>query len=269
MLPELLLTAITPARRAIRRMGLVTGSVGLWSRGARQARHWGPHYERCRAVVRRSIAGLPSRRTAVVLGSGLARDVPMAELLTAFQRVVLVDAVHLPTVRLRYAFAKQVEFVTLDLSGMADWLDGAAEGRGQPVTALAADPSVDFVVSANLLSQIPIGVQTALETRPDSAAQLPDDLLARSVRGHLDDLAAFRCTVCLLTDIVMTEKDREGAVTDTLDLMRGVVLPPPDEAWDWTVAPFGEVDRQHEYVHRVHAYPDWRQACEKPIDRSV
>ncbi len=257
MLPELLLNAITPAPRELRRMGLVTASIGLWSRGLRQSRQWQPHYARCHAVVRRALEGLPSRRTAVVLGSGLAKDVPMADLLDAFERVVLVDAVHLPTVRLRYAFDKRVDFVTLDLSGMAGWLAGTTGGRLAPLGALAADPAVDLVISANLLSQIPIGVATFLDDHEARAKALPGDLLARSVQGHLDDLAGFRCRVCLLTDTIMMERDRDGAVTDTLDLMRGVSLPAPDESWDWTVAPFGEIGRRHEYVHRVHGYARW------------
>ncbi|MCZ8098275.1 MAG: hypothetical protein O9972_10195 [Burkholderiales bacterium] len=260
MLPELLLSAITPASRQLRRMGLVTASVGLWSRNFRQSAQWKPHYARCHAVVRRAVEGLPSRRTVAVLGSGLAKDIPMRDLLAAFGRVVLVDAVHLPTVRLRYALDRQVSFLTLDLSGMAGWLAGGTAGRVAPLGPLAADPALDLVISANLLSQIPIGVATFLEDHPARAAALPADILTRSVQGHLDDLATFRCRVCLLTDTAMTERDRTGAVTDTLDLMRGVPLPRPDEAWDWTVAPFGEVDRTHEYVHRVQAYAQWDAA---------
>lgn len=263
MLSELLLTAITPGSRQLRSMGLVTGSVGLWSRSVRRSAQWNPHYARCHAVVRRAMEGLASRRAVAVLGSGLAKDVPMPDLLAAFERVVLVDAVHLPTVRLRYALDRRVSFVTLDLSGMAGWMAGEAEGRVAPLGALGADETLDLVISANLLSQIPIGVETFLDDHEARAAELPADMLARSVQGHLDDLAAFRCRVCLLTDTLMTERDRAGAVTDTLDLMRGITLADPDEAWDWTVAPFGEIDRKHEYVHRVQAYANWGSGRER------
>ena len=256
MLAELLLSAVTPASRALRGMGLVTASVGLWSRGARRSREWGPHYRRCHAAVGRAMGGLSRRRTAVVLGSGLVRDVPIAELLDQFRHVLLVDAVHLPTVRARFAFERRVSFVTADLSGLAGWLEGTEQGRVAPDPGLFAGEDVDLVISANLLSQIPLGVETFLVDHPDRARTLPDDLLARSVRGHLDDLAQARARVCLLTDVVMKKRDRAGALTDRLDLMRGVPLPRPDEGWDWTVAPFGELDAEHEYVHRVHAYAD-------------
>lgn len=257
MISELLLAAVTPASRALRSMGLVKASVGLWSRGGRQSRPWGPHYQRCHAVVEQALRGLPRRRTAVVLGSGLVRDVPIRSLLDTFSRVLLVDAVHLPIVRARFAFRSRVTFLTADLSGLSGWLDGTAEGRVAPDATLFAGDDVDLVISANLLSQIPLCVATFLDSRPDRAAELPDDLLARSVRGHLADLAGSAARVCLLTDVAMEERDRTGKVTDRLDLMRGVALPRPDECWDWTVAPVGEIDRQHEYVHRVHAYVDF------------
>ena len=260
MLAEFLLAAMTPTSRALRRMGLVTASVGLWSRSGRRARQWGPHYRRCHAVVERAMRGLPRHRTAVVLGSGLVRDVPLDALLGSFRHVLLVDAIHLPTVRARFAFEKRVRLLTADLSGLSGWLDGTADRRVAPDASLFCGDDVDLVISANLLSQIPLGVETFLDGHPDRAARLPADLLALSVRAHLDDLAQASGRVCLLTDVFMETRDKAGAVTDRLDLMRGVTLPRPDERWDWTVAPFGEIDRQHEYVHRVHAYADFAQS---------
>jgi hypothetical protein len=256
MLAELLLAAVTPASRALRRMGLVKASVGLWSRSGRQSRPWAPHYQRCHAVVERALSGLPRCRTVVVLGSGLVRDVPIRRLLDTFSHVLLVDAVHLPIVRARFAFQSRVAFRTADLSGLSGWLDGTARGRVAPDASLFRGDDVDLVISANLLSQIPLGVATFLDGHPDRAAELPDDMLARSVRGHLADLAGSAARVCLLTDVAMEERDTTGKVTDRLDLMRGVALPRPDECWDWTVAPMGEIGREHEYVHRVHAYAD-------------
>ena len=260
MLAELLLSAITPATSPIRRMGLVGASIGLWSRAGRRWKEWAPHEERCHAVVRRAMESLPRYRTVLVLGSGLVRDVPLSDLLARFERVVLVDAVHLPAVRLRMAFKKRVQLVTCDLSGMAEWLAGTAGSRRDPLSPFRDDETIDLVISANLLSQMPIGVERALERDARRAAILPADLPARTVQAHLDDLDAFRCRVCLLTDVEMLERDRTGAVTDRLDLLHGIALPEPDERWFWTVAPFGEEERNLEYVHTVHGYANWRAA---------
>lgn len=76
----------------------------------------------------------------------------------------------------------------------------------------------------------------------------------------LDALGTRTERVCLITDTLQREMDRDGRVTDALDLLHGARLPPPDTAWDWEIAPFGEADQHRRLIHRVHAYPDWAVA---------
>lgn len=249
---------VTPANRMTRKLGLLTESVSLWARGLRQRKAWAEHNARCRAIVAETVKTLPQRRTAVILGSGMLRDVP-AELLSAsFERLLLIDAVHLPQIRLRMRFHRNVELLTRDLSGVMGWLAGESDRRADPLADLAADAAVDLVVSANLLSQLAWPVEDWLEDHPAEAERLPADLPARCIIWHLADLRRFAGRVVLLSDVEMIERDRAGAITERLDLMRGISLPPADENWDWPVAPFGEADRDRENIHRVQAWRDFR-----------
>ncbi|MGO8656138.1 hypothetical protein ACC771_10775, partial [Rhizobium ruizarguesonis] len=75
-------------------------SVNLWSRAGRCAADWAEHEEMSRNAIRAAMADLRQKRTAVVLGSGLLRDVPIEELAKGFDTVVLVDLVHIASVRL-------------------------------------------------------------------------------------------------------------------------------------------------------------------------
>ncbi|MGO4403779.1 hypothetical protein AB4Z10_05865 [Bosea sp. RAF48] len=258
MLAELALRLATPASRMTRRLGLVDESVALWSRGLRQRRAWAAHHARCRDIVAQAVTELPERRTAVILGSGLLRDVPLGLLAANFERVLLVDAVHLPQVRLRMRLRRNVALLTRDLTGVMGWLAGESGGRSDPLADFIADPAVDLVVSANLLSQLAWPIEDWLADNPAEAAKLPTDLAARCVAWHLDDLRRFHGRVILLSDVGMIERDRGGTISDRLDLMRGVELPPPDEGWDWPVAPFGEAARNRESIHRVGAWRDFR-----------
>lgn len=258
MLAELALRLATPASRMTRKLGLVGESVALWSRGVRQRRAWAEHHARCRNIVAQAIAELPQRRTAVILGSGLLRDIPLGLLAANFERVLLVDAVHLPQVRLRMHFRRNVAMLSRDLTGAMGWLAGERDGRTDPLADLTADPAIDLVVSANLLSQLAWPIEDWLVDHPAEAAKLPADLPARCIAWHLDDLRRFHGRVVLLSDVEMIERDRGGTITDRLDLMRGVALPKPDEGWDWPVAPFGEAERDRESIHRVGAWRDFR-----------
>lgn len=258
MLAELFLSLATPAARMTRRLGLVGESVALWARGNRQRRAWAGHHERCRAVVTEVVAELSQHRKVAVLGSGLLRDIPLDLLCQRFEQVLLVDAVHLPQIRLRMRFRPKVSLLTRDLTGVTGWLAEEEKGRIDPLADLAADPGVDLVISANLMSQLAWPVEDWLDDHPDRAVKLPVGLPAQCIAWHLADLCRFSGRVVLLSDVEMIERDRAGAITDRLDLTRGVALPAPDESWDWPVAPFGEAERDRESIHHVGAWRDFR-----------
>lgn len=263
---ELALYLATPVDRTTRSLGLLWESVTLWSRGLRHRKLWAGHHAHCKAAVSAAVAGLKQRRKVLVLGSGLVRDVPLDMLCEAFDEVILVDAVHLPLVRLAMTRRPKVRLVTRDLSGIMPWLAGKAEGRSDPVADFVADEAIDLVISANLLSQLAWPIEDWLEEDAARAARFPADLPRRCIAWHLSDLGRFSGQVCLLSDVEMVERDRSGAVTDRLDLMRGESLPPADENWDWPVAPFGEAARDREYVHRVCA---WRNFFPSPLAGEV
>lgn len=263
MIAEMLLYAATRAGRTARSAGLLTESVGLWSRGRRQRAAWSLHEEKCHAVVARAIAHCAQKRTVVVLGSGLCRDIPMPALLAAFERVLLVDAVHLPSVRWKFARNPKVSFISRDLTGALDWMMGKTDGRIDPLADLRADKTIDLMISANILSQLPIAPEAWLDRHPARAAAMPDDFLSALIGWHLHDLQNWPGHVCLLTDVRMDERDRSGQVTDRLDLMHGHVLPVADAEWTWSVAPFGEVSRTCEYIHHMHGYADFHAALRR------
>lgn len=260
MLAALALRLLTTAPPEIRALGLVADAVALWSRATRRRRDWAPHEARCHAVVDRAIADLPRRRTVLVLGSGLCRDVPVARLAETFDKVILVDAVHLWPVRRRLRARGNVACVVRDATGAAGWITGLAPQRQDALADFVADPTIDLVISANLLSQLGIGPEDWLERHPARAAQLPADLPDLLTRQHLDDLARFGGRVCLLTDVEMRRIDRAGTVLERMDLVAGVAMPEPDDSWDWLVAPYGEIGRDVARIHRVHGYADWRRS---------
>jgi hypothetical protein len=252
MLAELALWLGTPVPRAIRRHGLLRESVGLWSRGVRQRKAWAAHNANCRRIVTASVDRLSTHRTVIVLGSGLLRDVPMDLLLARFERVVLVDAVHLWPVKLRYARHRRVVFITRDLTGVLASMDSAS--RVDPLGDLARDLSVDLVISANLLSQLALPIEHAID-----AGQVGDEGLPRRIiEAHLADLAVFKSRICLLTDTSYDERNAAGEAVETADLLHGVTLSSPDETWDWPVSPLGEEDADAAYVHHVSGWADWK-----------
>ncbi|MBB3408569.1 hypothetical protein FHT87_002472 [Rhizobium sp. BK316] len=225
-------------------------SVNLWSRAGRCSKDWAAHEESCKNAIRTAIAGLSQRRTAVVLGSGLLRDVPVEELAKSFDTVVLVDLVHLASVRLwlKAKGLRNVRLIERDLSGYEAL---AAKEAAEPLGFLRNVPYLDFVVSANLLSQIGRGVKRRYETNASSG--MPTDTVERLIAAHLRGLADLPCRTCLLTDVSYTVIDRTGKVHEGADLLHGIAPPKAKAGWDWPVAPLGEESRDYQIVHKVIA----------------
>lgn len=259
MLAEVFHYLATPCSGAARRFGHLGNSIALWARAGRCRKAWAPHEARCHEAVAEAVRGLDRRRAVLVLGSGLLRDVDLRALEDAFETVILADVVHLPPVRLRWALHRRVRWETADLSGTHAWLQGRGEVAADPLAAWARLPGLDLVISANVLSQLPLAPADYAARR---ALPGRDGLGRTIVENHLSGLRGFPCRVCLLTDTAWGKRFRDGTQEAPRDLLFGAPLPAPPREWEWTLAPFGEASRDYEVVHRCRAYPDFRAAAE-------
>ncbi|MET3584315.1 hypothetical protein ABID21_000407 [Pseudorhizobium tarimense] len=189
------------------------------------------------------------RRTVVVLGSGLLRDVPVGALSRGFDTVVLVDLVHLASVRM-WLKARRFGNVRLfhrDLAGLEDALDGK---QPESLSFLRQVPYLDLVISANLLSQIGVGAERRLEQNNDTKRA---EVVRKLIHAHLRDLDALPCSTILLTDASYSVLGRSGKRLESEDLLHGMPVPDADERWPWPVVPFGEQSRDYQVVHDVVA----------------
>lgn len=240
MLREWLTYLTTPCSPDARRLGYLREAVSLLSRRERCRAAWAPHELACQDVVRDAMAGLSGR--AVVLGSGLLTEIPLAEMAAAFDEVVLVDMVHLAAARKRARGLSNVRFVGADVTGL---LHRVEPGEPLPTPQPHLPDTVqgaDFVVSIGLLSQLAL--------LPLEAVGGEDAVFAAAlVRAHLDALSALTAPVCLISEDAR-ETVRDGAVTRQ-DALWGVALPPLDRDWIWDIAPAPELGRDTDIRCRV------------------
>ncbi len=254
MLWELAQTLTTPAPWRLRRLGHVRESVRLRARSRRCRAAWALHLAAAHAIVREAVHVCPGRTRAVVLGSGLLDDVPLEHLAAAFATVVLVDAVHPWPARRRAGRLPNVRLATANLSGVGPdgtLRDPLADLPGQGLLGQEPGLQADLVVSANLLSQLPILPLDRLGSRA------PPGLGADILRAHLAALPRLGRQVCLIADTEAQEIGRGGRVFERYGLLHGVPLGAPAREWDWELAPFGEESRRYRVVHRVVGFPDW------------
>jgi hypothetical protein len=241
-------------------MGYLYEAIAMRGRSRRCRAHWEDHLERSRRAVLEAAAACRGHGAAVILGSGLLLDVPLAELAERFQEVVLADIVHLPHVR-RYARRfGNVRLVPYDVSTVAERLFKHIEsGRRELPEPMPAEfrlaPATSMVVSLNILSQL-----TVLP-RQYALAQMPglqeDDLRAwcrRIIAAHYTTLSALKCDVCLIADYASTKRSRRGDILEEGSTIHGFEPPTPASGWTWRIAPLGEQSRHYAKELRVGAW---------------
>ena len=255
---EYLTTSCPPYAR---KTGYLKEAIAIRARYGRLREAWRPHLEQTQALIEEASRACDRHRKAVVLGSGLLLDIPLGALAASFERVLLVDLVHLRRARRLAARHRNVELVTEDITGLAPEFDFrvSAGWRGDPVPEpdlFLDDPSVDLVVSANVMAQLPIFPAAALQRRIGLDGDELDRFCQGIVEAHLAYLHKFEAVVCLITEIEREAFDKQGNSLQRHEALFGVELPDGAAYWDWDLAPLGEISRQHALRNRVAGFCD-------------
>lgn len=247
----------------VRELKLDKASLDVEARHDRCAVAWKPHLERTRAVILRSAHLANQRRTAVVLGAGLLHDIPLLELSDLFRQVVLVDLVHSRSCQMQAAMLPNVICLQADITGTASHLLWARKNRSPlPCTEpdlFQNDQSVDFLVSVNVLSQL--GCAPAEFLRTSHSQEEIREFQRHLIEAHLKYLRQCPGHSALITDVAWSRRALhvpQTAVAARREVVHQVLLPAPEEAWDWLIAPAPEADPAHDLVAHVAAYPDWK-----------
>lgn len=263
MLAEALVWLRASCPPEARRFGHLREAIALQAR-ARRCRHaWTAHLDHCHEAVHRSLADCPGGGTALVLGSGLALEYPLAILAAHFDRVVLADIVHLPAVRARARRHGNVALLECDLTGSLTALErldrrAAADeldALGEPPRLTDETDPIAWVLSCNVLSQLPLLPVAWLRRRLAHPDEVGLEAFGRRLMArHLDWVATLAPRNCLIADAEQTTHDAAGRVVEHTDIARAFALDAKAYMeWEWRLAPPGELGGGLTATHRVVA----------------
>jgi len=246
MILEALEWCLTPASRAARAGGHLSEQIAIRHRALRCAEAWAEHLARTKAYVNARLD--QGGREVAVLGSGHLHDVDVAGLLSRFDRVVLIDAVHPLEVRFRAATSRgRIVCLAADLCGLPpDPRLGPTETVRTEGAVFDRIRTADLVVSVNLLSQLVV-----VPVRRWALAEHPDEAIIRAARSVLEaHIGLLRsCRRALLISDAAHRFD--GGPWE--DLLLGLDAGPAEESWMWTLAPRGEEKDGRVEERRVEA----------------
>jgi len=209
---------------------------------------WEPHLGKAQRAIERGIQRCSGRRTALILGGGMLHDVPLDTLARCFERVVILDVVHLWRSVLAAKRYPNVTQACVDLSGFIPAEESGGPSVGMP-SGLLTFGRADLVVSLNLMSQL--AVVPRLEAGCEGHSEALDILSRRMVLNHLSALNRVGGEVTLVTDIERWEIFPDGRKRSVGDILFGVNAGPFEEEWLWNIAPIPEAAPDYHVAHRV------------------
>ena len=252
----------SPIPRHLKAMGYVRELTGMASRRKRRRTAWQPHLERTRSVIMEAADLCGKKERALIVGSGLLFDIPLAELSRRFREVVLADILHLRKVRKRAGQYPNVRLEQLDVTGVVEHVYALPRGKGaerlpERKPEFFIEEGFDLVISANLLSQLPVRPNAYLSRRMKGLKNgVLQEFSRRLVENHLDWLASFPGVVCLIADLERLEYDGPKLVSREGSLW-GVALPGGGREWLWDLAPRPELGHRFDIRHRVVGFANF------------
>ena len=249
MLSDLIDYLTTPCSPFIRRMGYLNEAIEMRGRSLLHAAAWKPHLDNTRSFILSSAEKCRNRSKAVILGSGLLLDVPLAEISSMFREVVLMDVVCLREVRKQIRTYHNVSFIECDVTNTAEQLyQNGLKGIDDLPESVPSVPGLGqdcgLVVSLNILSQLWVVPRAYASQRMRGLDEYAvDEWCGRIVATHYAYLWSLHCDVCLVADHEFVKRNSEGMVISRGSTVFGLELPRPDASWTWNIAPIGEASR--------------------------
>jgi hypothetical protein len=233
MIQELWDYLTTTTSSAARKEGYLYHSIALAHRARRCRQHWSAHLEMCRTSISKRMKQREKGGTLAILGSGLLLETPLDILLPEFDRIDLVDVVHTKDVRKsisNFQDKDKIHFIEMDLNKQA------------------IESKYDFVISANLLSQLPYVIvgklregRKATVKLEEEAQRITKDLQAR----HLQQICELSSERLLLSDFELKAYDLQGKLIETCATVDSGLNVSWSPTWAWKLAPAPELSKDY------------------------
>lgn len=255
MIRELIAYFNSKSTKEARTFGHLYESIALIEREKRCRSHWLSHRTICKNFIAENMKKSSGKSSVLVLGSGPLHEIPIELLAGSFERVDLVDVVHLKSTKEENSHYKNVRFIEADVSELeSELLKGKKAINKIPSQFL--DQNYDLVISANLLSQLSYHLRNFLKknARPKLSALELDHFANQVTYDHFLYLKKFSCPVILITDIETILQDKQEQVIETETPYINFSFPVPLKEWWWNVAPIPEYQKDIALKMKVAAF---------------
>ncbi len=252
----------TSSSKQARENGYLYQSIALAHRARRCHRHWLKHLEECHDFLNTRLPKIKKDSRVAILGSGLMLETPPEILIQHFEHIDLVDVVHTKNVRdlisrfsLSHNQNHRFHFIEIDLN--------QSELKGD----------YDFVISANLLSQLPQVMidrerkqrlkrqRSLLRSKDLMEGCMENDfeegisfLIQKLQLRHLEQVKSLSKKHLIFSDFELNIRDLKNSLIETSATVDPQLNIKWEKNWSWNLAPAPEISKNHSVELIVGAY---------------
>lgn len=242
MLKELYTSLTSRTAPGARKAGLAREVAGISGRYSRQKEAWENHLQHTKECISAHLHEAEAGEPLLVLGAGLCLDLPLDALNGHPAGSLLVDAVETARARRMVKRYDNLAFELSDITGCLSSSKAPAQVAPIPLAGYG------MAISCNILSQLALPFASSPPENDEEKA-----IITKLQDAHIRALMAMNCPALLITDYERVEMhgDHDHIVT-TVD--RSHLPGAPLEAWQWYIAPKGEVNRHLDIRLNVGAW---------------
>ncbi len=242
----------TDASPLARQFKLVQQSIAIKERYLRCETSWSAHLNHCHNFIQAEIYATKAKSVAI-LGSGHLLETPIS-LFESFERIDLYDFVFPNSIRKIARLDPRIRLFEADLSGVLQELktslrlslSGLSGLPGLPIPQpfkLSFQP--DLLVSANILSQLPIHpVSYLMKKYPlRYTEQELVDFITNLLKSHLATVHQHGQGF-LISDFKKITTDYNTQTSESDPTLMGLEPLAHAKIWDWQIIPRGEIENR-------------------------
>lgn len=243
MITEIIQYLLENSSAHARKFGHLKESIAILNRQKRNQQAWEVHQQNCKNAIMNFCQKLKQHDAILILGSGPLHEIPIEFIQQHFRKVVLVDIVHLKSVKKFVKHFRNVELIEHDISEIEHFLMEGKLQNQAPTRFL--NESFSGVISANLMSQIPLNLRKYIERNNlTNNESIIDHFCAKAYQDHFEYLKKFKCPSLIITDIETNLIDKNNHIIECEKPLAVTILPKANREWIWDIAPKGEIDRE-------------------------
>lgn len=261
MLKEIIQYLTTDCEKYAKRMGYLKESIAIDQRYERISDSWNPHISNCKSNIANLAKKNNNYNRIAILGSGSLLDIPMNILIDNSKSIDLYDIVHLNKTRRKFKSESSVIFIEQDICSINKKIfeteNISIEKLPKPKLAeTIAINKYDLIISANILSQLPLLIEKYLRKRSTLTEKQILDYSFQIINSHVNDLKKRSNRFIIITETRRNYFEKNGKLIESEKPLFGVKTPEKYliDSWQWKLAPFGEFHKNIEIISEVNCY---------------